>query len=74
MSEYQYYEFVAVDRQLTRDEMDQLRSISTGPAYPLLIFAIPTIGEILKQSLSRCSGIISMRLFMIPTLRTSVLW
>ncbi len=29
MSEYQYYEFVAVDRQLTRDEMDQLRSISS---------------------------------------------
>ena len=29
MSEYQYYEFVAVDRQLTRDEMAQLRSIST---------------------------------------------
>ena len=29
MSEYQYYEFVAVDRQLTRDEMNQLRSISS---------------------------------------------
>ena len=29
MSEYQYYEFVTVDRQLSHDEMDQLRSIST---------------------------------------------
>jgi hypothetical protein len=29
MSEYQCYEFVAVDRPLTRDEMDELRAIST---------------------------------------------
>jgi hypothetical protein len=29
MSEYQYYEFAAVDRQLTRTEMEELRSVST---------------------------------------------
>jgi hypothetical protein len=29
MSEYQCYEFVAIDRPLTRDEMDELRAIST---------------------------------------------
>lgn len=29
MSEYQFYEFVSVDKQLSSDEMDQLRSIST---------------------------------------------
>ena len=29
MSEYQYYEFVTVNRLLSHDEMDQLRSIST---------------------------------------------
>ena len=29
MSEYQFYEFVTVDKQLSSDEMDQLRSIST---------------------------------------------
>ena len=29
MSEYQYYEFVTANRQLTSDEMNQLRSIST---------------------------------------------
>ena len=29
MSEYQFYEFVTVDKQLTSDEMNQLRSIST---------------------------------------------
>src|SRR5688500_11255539 len=29
MSEYQYYEFLAVDRPLTRQEMAELRAIST---------------------------------------------
>jgi hypothetical protein len=29
MSEYQYYEFAAIDRQLTRAEMAQLRAVST---------------------------------------------
>ena len=29
MSEYQYYEFLAIDRPLTEDEMDDLRSLST---------------------------------------------
>ena len=29
MSEYQYYEFVALDRPLTTDEMAELRAIST---------------------------------------------
>jgi hypothetical protein len=29
MSEYQCYEFAAIDRPLTRDEMDELRAIST---------------------------------------------
>ena len=29
MSEYQYYEFLAIDRPLTADEMDDLRALST---------------------------------------------
>ncbi|MFE1316468.1 hypothetical protein [Kitasatospora phosalacinea] len=29
MSEYQYYEFLAIDRPLTREEQDELRSLST---------------------------------------------
>ena len=29
MSEYQYYEFLAIDRPLTKDEIDDLRSLST---------------------------------------------
>ena len=29
MSEYQYYEFLAVDRPLTKQEMGELRAIST---------------------------------------------
>jgi hypothetical protein len=29
MSEYQYYEFLAIDRPLTADEMDELRELST---------------------------------------------
>jgi hypothetical protein len=29
MSEYQYYEFVAIDEPLTRDEQAELRAIST---------------------------------------------
>jgi hypothetical protein len=29
MSEYQYYEFRAIDRPLTEDQMDELRSISS---------------------------------------------
>ena len=29
MSEYQYYEFQAIDRPLTRKEMEELRSYST---------------------------------------------
>ncbi len=29
MSEYQYYEFLAIDRPLTQDEIDELRSLST---------------------------------------------
>lgn len=29
MSEYQYYEFAAIDRPLTRAEMAQLRAVST---------------------------------------------
>ncbi|MDP8207640.1 MAG: hypothetical protein P9L92_13320 [Candidatus Electryonea clarkiae] len=32
MSEYQYYEFLAIDRQLTSEEMDKLRSLSTRAA------------------------------------------
>jgi hypothetical protein len=32
MSEYQYYEFAALDRPLTRAEMDELRAISTRAA------------------------------------------
>ena len=29
MGEYQYYEFVAIDRPLTHDEQAELRAIST---------------------------------------------
>ncbi|MFO7739670.1 MAG: hypothetical protein R6V46_14415 [Desulfatiglandaceae bacterium] len=29
MSEYQYYEFLAIDRPLTKDEMAELRALST---------------------------------------------
>ena len=29
MSEYQYYEFLAIDRPLTADEMEELRALST---------------------------------------------
>lgn len=29
MSEYQYYEFAAIDRPLTADEMARLRQVST---------------------------------------------
>jgi hypothetical protein len=29
MSEYQYYEFLAIDRPLTEDEIDELRELST---------------------------------------------
>jgi hypothetical protein len=29
MSDYQYYEFLAIDRPLTAAEMDELRAIST---------------------------------------------
>ncbi|WP_319549333.1 hypothetical protein [Desulfogranum marinum] len=29
MSEYQYYEFLSIDRPLTADEMAQLRALST---------------------------------------------
>jgi len=29
MSEYQYYEFLAIDRALTAEKMDELRALST---------------------------------------------
>jgi hypothetical protein len=29
MSEYQYYEFLAIDRPLTANELDELRALST---------------------------------------------
>jgi hypothetical protein len=29
MSEYQYYEFLAINRPLTADEMEKLRALST---------------------------------------------
>ncbi len=29
MSEYQYYEFVAIDRPLTAEQQDDLRAVST---------------------------------------------
>jgi len=29
MSEYQYYEFLAIDQPLTEDELDELRALST---------------------------------------------
>jgi len=29
MSEYQYYEFLSIDRPLTADELDELRALST---------------------------------------------
>lgn len=38
MSEYQYYEFAAVDRPLTRAEMAELRAVSTRATITLLGF------------------------------------
>jgi len=39
MSEYQYYEFAAIDRPLTRTEMDELRAVSTRAAISPARFA-----------------------------------
>ena len=38
MSEYQYYDFRAIDRRLTRKEMAALRSISTRAAITIKSF------------------------------------
>jgi len=46
MSEYQSYEFVATDRQLTGKEMAELRSISTrAEITPTRIGTSPTGGR-----------------------------
>ena len=34
MSEYQYYEFRAIDKALDKDEMDELRSLSSRRDHP----------------------------------------
>jgi hypothetical protein len=39
MSEYQYYEFLAIDRPLTEDEMKVLRALSTRAAITPVSFA-----------------------------------
>ena len=33
MSEYQYYEFTAIDRALTREQMSRLRALSTRATH-----------------------------------------
>ncbi|HBH29832.1 MAG: hypothetical protein N839_0011230 [Desulfofustis sp. PB-SRB1] len=38
MSEYQYYEFLAIDRSLTEEEMDELRALSTRAAITPVSF------------------------------------
>jgi hypothetical protein len=38
MSEYQYYEFLAIDRPLTEEEMDELRALSTRAAITPVSF------------------------------------
>jgi len=38
MSEYKYYEFLAIDRALTADEMDELRALSTRAAITPVSF------------------------------------
>jgi hypothetical protein len=38
MSEYQYYEFLSIDRPLTADEMDELRALSTRAAITPVSF------------------------------------
>ena len=38
MSEYQYYEFLAIDRPLTADELDELRALSTRATITLVSF------------------------------------
>jgi hypothetical protein len=38
MSEYQYYEFLSIDRPLTADEMDELRALSTRATITPLSF------------------------------------
>lgn len=37
MSEYQYYEFQAIERPLTREQMQELRSYSTHARKPSFI-------------------------------------
>ncbi|MBU2547626.1 MAG: hypothetical protein KKB20_04365 [Proteobacteria bacterium] len=59
MSEYQYYEFLAVDRPLTSEEMAGLRRISTRAdidrfVVPLLESPKQTaIGDLLRHSLQK---------------------
>jgi hypothetical protein len=38
MSEYQYYEFLAIDRSLTEEELDELRALSTRAAITPVSF------------------------------------
>ena len=38
MSEYQYYEFVTVDRQLSHDEMDRFWPVAAQPGCALVRF------------------------------------
>jgi len=38
MSEYQYYEFLSIDRPLTTDEMAELRALSTRAAITPVSF------------------------------------
>ena len=65
MSEYQYYDFRAIDRALTRAEIAELRSISTRAAITSASFtnhyewgdlkADPqTSGEVLRRVSLRC--------------------
>ena len=46
MSEYQYYEFLAIDRPLTEDEMAELRALSTRATSHPSVSPTNTIGAI----------------------------
>ena len=39
MSEYQYYEFQAIDRPLTKDELEQMRALSSRATISATHFA-----------------------------------
>jgi len=62
VSEYQYYDFRAVDRPLTKNEMAAIPSISTRPAMITTSFTNPANGATRKPIRASCWRSISTRL------------